>query len=262
MIRLATKFRPDRVCFERAVSTGFQHAEIYTNRDVLSASEDVIAIAKDYPLGYAIHFPNRGKFNTELLERAVAIYRDLGCSAMVIHLPMYRKYAKLLLEIDPSLRLAVENHHQTRDEWDDWATNSRWLTLDVEHCWKFTLRDSSQEKLLKFIRRFLKKYGDRLAHVHLPGYVPGFDEHRPQYCSREMVFGLFSLLSEFGYSAKVVSEVNAEYQTANDLRMDVLMFQQWHSQSVLPLTNDLAVVPLDSPDVELSATGFPAIDLR
>ena len=71
---------------------------------------------------------------------------------------------------------------------------------------------------------------DKLRHVHLPGYLPGFPEHRPMYCARDMVFGVLALLAEFRFEGLIVSEVNAEYQNPNDLRMDVLLFETWRDQ--------------------------------
>jgi hypothetical protein len=52
-------------------------------------------------------------------------------------------------------------------------------------------------------------------------------EHRPMYCSREMVLPILSLFAESRFAGLIVSEVRAEFQNANDLRMDVLLFNAW-----------------------------------
>jgi hypothetical protein len=97
----------------------------------------------------------------------------------------------------------------------------------VEHVWKFSLRDAPLEDLLATVRDLFRRFGTKIKHVHLPGYLPGFAEHRPVYCSRDMVFAVWSLLVEVGFEGFVVSEVAPEYQNANDLRMDVLLFAAW-----------------------------------
>jgi hypothetical protein len=74
----------------------------------------------------------------------------------------------------------------------------------------------------------LDRFGDKIRHVHLPGYAPGFAEHRPMYCSREMVFSVLSLLADHHFAGLVVSEADPEYQNVKELHMDVLLFNTWH----------------------------------
>jgi len=135
-----------------------------------------------------------------------------------------------LLRLEPTLRLAVENHTLTPDGLTKWAEESTGLALDVEHLWKFTLRDVPLEKMLDRLRSLLEKYGDKLRHVHLPGYWPGLPEHRPMYCARDMIFPVLSLLAHAGFEGLVVSEVDIEYQNAHELRMDTLLFDAWREQ--------------------------------
>src|SRR5262249_5112669 len=140
------------------------------------------------------------------------------------------RYHAELLRLRPELRLAVENHKLDPEGFALWAERSPGLTLDVEHLWKFTLRDAPLDRLLREVRGFLARFADKLRHVHLPGYLPGFAEHRPMYCARDMVFGVLSLLAEFRFEGLIVSEVNAEYQNPNELRMDVLLFEAWRDR--------------------------------
>ena len=88
------------------------------------------------------------------------------------------------------------------------------------------------------VRRFLERHRTKLRHVHLPGYLPGYDEHRPQYCSRDMVLGVLSLLSEFEFEGLVVSEVDIAFQKAIDLRMDTLLFDRWRALCELVLDSN------------------------
>ena len=44
-----------------------------------------------------------------------------------------------------------------------------------------------------------------------------------------MVFEVFSLLQAHEFGGLVVSEIEQEYQNANDMRMDVLLFDTWRT---------------------------------
>jgi sugar phosphate isomerase/epimerase len=232
MLKLATKFAPHLAAFEMAREAGFHHAELWTDAEVLANWKNVAAWAFSQPLEYVLHFPNRKDLSDETLAHAVALYRELGCRAMVIHQPLYDKYAQALDRLWPDICLAVENHKLDHAGLTDWAERNAELTLDVEHVWKYTLDDAPLERLLDEIRGLLTRYGHKLRHIHLPGYLPGYDEHRPMYCSREMIFPVLSLLAEIEFTGFVVSEIELAYQTANDLRMDVLMFDTWRRQAV------------------------------
>ncbi|MEM9658362.1 MAG: hypothetical protein AAF961_08380, partial [Planctomycetota bacterium] len=82
-------------------------------------------------------------------------------------------------------------------------------------------------------------------HIHLPGYVPGGEEHRPMYCSRDMVFEVLSLLADREFDAFVVSEVDAMFQNVHELRMDVLLYERWREmrgkqREATPIVSNLA----------------------
>ena len=227
MLKLATKFVPRREFIEQAHGAGFRHAELWLDEAVLAGWREVAELARQYPLEYALHFPNRLELHPAALEHAVALYRALGCQCMVIHQPSLDRYGEALGRLDAGVRLAVENHRLDRDALARWAEGSPGLTLDVEHLWKFTLRDAPLSRLLDEVAGLLARWGSKLRHVHLPGYLPGQPEHRPMYASRDMVFGVLSLLAEARFGGLAVSEVNPEYQNPNDLRMDVLLFDTW-----------------------------------
>jgi hypothetical protein len=109
----------------------------------------------------------------------------------------------------------------------DWAEKNPGLALDVEHVWKFTLRDAPLPELLAHVGDLVRRFAGKLRHVHLPGYWPGLDEHRPMYAAREMVLPVLDLLAEVKFEGLIVSEVNPPFQNAQDLRMDVLLFERW-----------------------------------
>jgi sugar phosphate isomerase/epimerase len=235
VLRFATKFVPQRVKLENAYQAGFRHAEIWLNDALLADWDGVARLAGDYPFEYALHFPNAPAPTAVTLAGAVALYRRLGCRCMVIHQPLFDRCAADLLRLEPGLRLAVENHKLSPQGFGEWADRNPGLALDVEHLWKFTLADAPLESLRRHVRSVLSSYRDKLRHVHLPGYWPGFMEHRPLYCARDMAFPILSLLAEHDYDGLVVSEANAEYQTAQELRMDVLLFEAWRiNRQALP----------------------------
>ena len=194
-----------------------------------------------YPLSYALHFPNKLNLDPSALQQTVALYRQLGCQSLVIHQPMYDKFQEPLLALDAGLRFAVENHRLEPMKFDAWADQNPGLTLDVEHLWKFTLCDASLAELLASLRDFLARFGPKLRHVHLPGYWPGCQEHRPMYCAREMIFAVLSILAAARYEGFIVSEVDNEYQNVHELSMDVLLYEAWrerHERS-LPSGGDI-----------------------
>ena len=120
-------------------------------------------------------------------------------------------------DLDDAVRRAVAREYTVEER----------LTLDVEHYWAFTLRDAPLPRLFDGLGGFLAEHAGKLHHVHLPGYLPGQPEHRPMYCSRDMVLGVLTLLESAGFTGLIVSEVNPEYQNVCDLQMDILLFQRW-----------------------------------
>jgi sugar phosphate isomerase/epimerase len=230
MLKLATKLNPRPDGLETAYRAGYRYAELWLDQRLLLNWQTIYQVASDYPISYALHFPNQLNLEPETLEQICSLYRQLGCPSLVIHQPMVDKFRESLLHIDPEVRLAVENHKLTVDDFANWATRNAWLTLDIEHLWKFTLRDATLEVLLDHLQKFLTRFGDKLVHVHLPGYWPGFNEHRPMYCAREMIFPVLSLLAEARFEGFVVSEVDAEYQNLAELSMDGLLFNAWREQ--------------------------------
>ena len=232
MFRHATKFAPRNLeSFTLAQNAGFDSAEFWLGPELLERWQDIVELARSYPFQYALHFPNRGELTHEHLENLVCLYQALACNVVVIHQPQFDEYSKTLRSIDPSLRLGVENHYlDSERKLRKWAEKSPYLTLDVEHLWLFTEKDDSLKKLLKSVESLLEDFGDKLIHVHLPGYLPGFKEHRPQYCSRDMVMKVFSLLADYGYDGFVVSETASRFQNEEELLMDRLLFQRWEKK--------------------------------
>jgi sugar phosphate isomerase/epimerase len=241
MLKIATKFAPRSAAFHTAAQAGFRYAELWTDERVLADEEQVAAIAGQYPLEYVLHFPNRKELAPETLEHAAGLYRRLGSKCMVIHQPLYDRYAKKLLQIAPEMRLAVENHRLSPDRLRAWSEENAYLTLDVEHVWCFTLNDAPLDHLLSTVEELLQRAGHKLRHVHLPGYLPGQIEHRPMYCSRDMIFGVFELLERIGYEGFVVSEIEAEFQNPAELRMDLLLYEAW--QQARQARHDTAATP-------------------
>jgi hypothetical protein len=115
-------------------------------------------------------------------------------------------------------------------EFERWADASPWLTLDVEHMWIYTAGDRSLKQLMNYLAWFLDEFAEKLVHVHLPGYLPGFKVHRPQYCSRKMVMQVFTKLADANFEGLIVSEIANKYQNPEELQMDMLMFRNWEKR--------------------------------
>ena len=229
MFRLATKFAPrSQDDFQLAWDAGFRHAEFFLDQALIQESRQITERAKGVAMQYAMHCPNRGELSDADLLSMVEMYHRLNCSALVIHQPMFDLHGGQLLALDPELRLGIENHDLGDEaQLTKWAEESPWLTLDVEHLWIYTVQDGTHKQLMACLERFLGKYADKLVHVHLPGYQPGYKVHRPQYCSRKMVRQTFNLLAQFGFEGLVVSETAKKFQNPEELQMDVLLHQHW-----------------------------------
>src|SRR5262249_49140108 len=150
--------------------------------------QSVAALGRHYPFEYALHAPNQTELAPATLAAAAELYRALGCRCMVIHQPVIDRHGAALGRPEPYLRLAVENHKLTPEGFERWAERNPGLALDVEHLWSYTLLNAPLDDLLRAVRGFLVRFGGKLRHVHLPGYQPGQEEHRPMYGSRDMVY--------------------------------------------------------------------------
>jgi len=226
MLKIATKFAPDVPAFETAWKAGFRFTEFWLSADLLKRAGGIIETAKRYPLAYVPHLPNK-KVTKQTVAQTIQLYRELNCNALVLHQPMMDAWGADFTEQAPEMKLAVENHVLSEEQFWDWAEKNPGLNLDVEHLWLFTLKGASLDQVSDTLSRFLKKYKQKLNHVHLPGFLPGGPEHRPMYCSREFVFMVWDHLHAAGYENFVVSEVNGDFQTLQDLKMDLLLFERW-----------------------------------
>ncbi len=241
MLQLATKLKPSREGLETAQQAGLSAVEFWTDASILESRTQLAALVADFDFQVVVHFPNRGKLSHEHLRSAAQLYEDLSCEAMVIHQPMFAKYADDLHTFGPSLKLGVENHRLSVEQFHNWAKSNRWLTLDVEHFWKFTLDDCPLSELTAALKEFLSNFGQKLVHVHLPGYLPGYAEHRPMYCSRDMVMMVLSLFANFGFEGLVVSEANSQFQNVYDMGMDVLLVERWRQMRAASQENPTGI---------------------
>lgn len=228
-LKLATKCSPERAGLARAAEAGFHHAELWTDAATLDQWEVAAENCRSVALDYGIHAPNNPELGDDTLVNASRLYRALNCRAMVIHQPVFDRLGSKLLAIDEGLCLAVENHRLSRDEFRHWATSNRYLTLDVEHLWKFTLRDAPLESLTDALDEFLAEFGGKLRHVHLPGYVPNGHEHRPMSTNPPFARAVWERLAKVGYDGLVVSEISVRFQTTAELRKDVELYEAWKS---------------------------------
>lgn len=226
-LSFATKTAPLHKHLSNAYEAGFRHAEIFLNSKHLNNWKEVASIAGSYDLSYGLHFPNRVPVTSKQLAKAVKLYQRLECESIVIHQPMYNLYAQELLGIAPELRLAVENHQLNLDHFWHWADANPYLTLDVEHLWKHTLQQAPLPILLATLKRFLKRHGQQLCRVHLPGYEPGSKEHRPISFNPRLGRKVFTALSKLNFQGLVVSETRPSMQTSEFLRKDVDLYEKW-----------------------------------
>jgi len=227
MLNFATKLAPESDKLDQAQEAGFRCAEFWLCEDHLADVDPILEMAALRDMRFVPHFPNKGLLSQDQLANAVRLYRELGCRAMVIHKPMLRSYGNRLFELEPDLRVAVENGRQRGDDFAAWAGDHEGLTLDIEHVWKFTLRDCPLEELLLFVRDFFAQHGRKVRHIHLPGYVPGSEEHHPAYRSPDLVTAMWDFLASIRFDGLIVSELNCEFQTPEHLSRDWALFREW-----------------------------------
>ena len=227
MLTLATKFLPVREAFEAASDSGFRAAEFWLDASWLARNDEIATLSKDFPFRYALHFPNQAPIPDAGLQATVDLYRRRNATAIIIHQPMFNRYAERLLVLDSQLDLAIENHVLDLNGFERWAEQSPGLTLDVEHLWKFTLHDAPFSTLLEHVDRFLQRHAQKLQHVHLPGYRPGDEEHQPIHYNEELGTEILTRLAAYGFSKLVVSELDAPFQTREYLKQDVAFFDRW-----------------------------------
>lgn len=230
MLKLATKFLPVPAAFELAFEAGFRHAEFYLNRDVLERVDEVLKLAAQWPMSYALHFPNKPNLEPFHLQECSRLFSELNASAMVMHPPMMKRFAESLKAINSNLVLAIETMRVPQDELVSWVGEHGAVTLDVEHIWQFTLPGQPIETFFHLLADVFQQHANCVKHVHMPGFLPGQGEHRPMYTSREFCRGVFDILADHNYQGLVVSEVDMLFQNSCDLRMDVLLYERWQQE--------------------------------
>lgn len=230
MLRFATKAAPLPKRLENAYDAGFRYAEIFLTSAHLENWKEVASIAESYDMSYGLHFPNRASLSRKHLKKAAKLYRRLECESMVIHQPMFHLYEQDLRGIDPELCLAVENHRLNAEHFRHWAESHQWLTLDVEHFWKHTLKQAPLPVLLSALKKFLKQHGQQVRRVHLPGYEPGSIEHRPISFNPRLARKVFKALTKINFQGLVVSETRPSMQKKEFLSQDVALYQSWEKK--------------------------------
>ncbi len=230
MLKFATRAAPKTKRLENAYQSGFRFVELPLTAKLVDDWKKVAAIATGYDMRYELHFPNRAPLTRQQLKKIAKLYCHLDCEVMVIHQPMFRLYCQDMAELVPDLCLAVENHRLNKKNFWRWAENHQWLTLDVEHLWKHTLKQAPLPELHSVLKKFLKKHGSQLRRVHLPGYEPGGREHQPASFNPKLARKVFTALSKIDYQGLVVSEARPSLQKTKFFHRDVAMYETWNQE--------------------------------
>jgi len=227
MVKFATKTAPQDERLSNAYNAGFRHAEIFLASKHIDDWKETATVLERYDMSYGLHFPNRPPLSHKQLKKTIKLYRRLKCESMVIHQPMFRFYSQELLDIDSEIFLAVENHRLNIKSFWRWADSHQWLTLDVEHLWKHTLKDAPFSELKSVLKEFLVRHGSQVKRVHLPGYEPGAKEHRPLSFNPKLARKVFTAMSKINFQGLIVSETCPTMQKPKFLNNDIAMYQNW-----------------------------------
>lgn len=242
MYLFATKFSPEAANFEKAVFAGYQNAELYLTPTRLMSWRSLSKIARCYELNYVLHFPTIGKSSLQTCEDIVSLAHDINCKTITVHEDSL-KVAEYVQALDPQIQLAVENHSVTYEQLDAWIQSNDCITLNVDCLWKNTLQNCELSELRSVVRRLFHNYRDRFKNVHLSGNVPGSLSKPPLQFSQEMVFSILDILRAERYEGMVVSEIDVEFQTGENLERDLNVFRQWQSTRGIPLLDTDLFLP-------------------
>lgn len=213
--------------FEVASLLGYDGVELMVGIDPLAADVDAVQRLRDYhqiPV-LAVHAPCLlitqrvwGSDPWVKLERATQAATQLGADVVVVH-PPFRWQRGYATDFVPGVRelvrttgvtIAVENMFPWRapgggdfeaykPSWDPSDLDYDHLTLDLSHA--ATARQDSLE--------LVRRWGDRLAHVHLTdGDGSAKDEHLLPGHGNQRADQVLAELTRRRYSGHVVLEVN------------------------------------------------------
>lgn len=213
--------------FEIASLLGYDGVELMVGLDPLAADIDAVQRLRDYhqiPV-LAVHAPcllvTQRVWGTDpwaKLERATRAAQRLGAGVVVVHPPFrwQRSYASRFVQgvrelvASSGVTIAVENMFPWRapgggdfkaysPSWDPSDLGYDHLTLDLSHA--ATARQDSLE--------LVRRWGDRLAHVHLTdGNGSAKDEHLLPGAGSQRADRVLRELAGSGYRGHVVLEVN------------------------------------------------------
>ncbi|MEM8952645.1 MAG: hypothetical protein AAGD22_00695 [Verrucomicrobiota bacterium] len=227
MLTFATKLHPTVANMETAWDAGYRAAEVSLNAAALRDWNASVDAVKRFPMRYTLHFPNKGPIATRKIKKIIKLYRSLQCSVMIIHPGMLQKYHAELDKKKKPLCLAVENGKVRYEAFYRWAETHNHLTLDVEHLWKYSLEDCPFPELRHEMKVFLWKYGSKVRHVHLPGYIPGQEEHQLTNKNPKLARMVLNLLELDGIPRTIVSEARTSLRTPENLAADSRFFENW-----------------------------------
>lgn len=236
--------------FEVAGLLGYDGVELMVGIDPLAADVDAVQRLRDYhqiPV-LAVHAPclliTQRVWGTDpwaKLERAALAATQLGADVVVVHPPFrwQRSYASGFVQgvrelvQKTGVTIAVENMFPWRapgggdfkaykPSWDPSDLDYDHLTLDLSHA--ATARQNSLE--------LVRRWGDRLAHVHLTdGNGSAKDEHLLPGRGSQRADAVLAELAGRGYRGHVVLEVNTndlDRPAREEALADALRFARKH----------------------------------
>ena len=240
MFSFATKFSPEAANFEKAIFSGYQHAELHLTPTRLMSWRSLSKIARSYDMNYVLHFPTSGKVSQQTCEEIVALAQDIDCHTVTVH-ECDLDVALPIRKIDPGIQLAVENQRVRFDDLDSWLTANEGVTLNIEYLWENTLESCEFHELKSVLTRLFHNYGTKIRKVHLSGYRPETPAKHPLSASKEVTEFVFDLLLNGGYQGFVVGEIDVDFQTSEMLTQDLEFFRSWKNQKGLcNLSGDFA----------------------
>jgi hypothetical protein len=147
---------------------------------------DIIPFVEKYPYK-SIHLPSDMKYRNDdqtrnILDKVSLFYNSIGADLILVHPDLVEDWSVF---DDYPLKWAIENmdnrklsYQQLSDLKKFFEQKNNWkMVLDLNHCF-------SNDKTMKLAEDFIGEFKDRIAEIHLSGFV---DYHEPLYKTKQNI---------------------------------------------------------------------------
>lgn len=216
-IIIAAKCAPERKILSDIKGAGLEAVELYLSQEIMSDSQGIVKLCRDFAFRYALHAPNDHYNPGNLAELANAIRAEV----VVFHNIYWEEEWEEIIRAfkENKAKLCLENTYSVHEPLKFMRRYGLARCLDLEHL-QMECGGVYEEEFI----RVLKK----TSHIHMTGYVWGRQLwhthiHRSQAHSQY----LLDLLKQAGYRGFVVSEAKESLQRDAEFKKLYDFFRRW-----------------------------------